>query len=155
MTPEDWTEAELLAELDAALRAEQEVPDALVDAGKGVWAWHNVDAELAALTYDSALEAMVEQLVATRSEAATLRSLTYASQSLTIELEVTRDALLGQVQPAQAAQVEVVARNGAVTRVDVDEVGWFTVRPSPRSPFRISCTTRDDSIRVLTPWIDL
>jgi len=114
-----------------------------------------VDAELAALTYDSALEAMSEQLVATRSEAATLRSLTYASQSLTIELEVTRSALLGQVQPAQAAQVEVVARDGGVTRVDVDEVGWFTVRPTPRSPFRIACTTDDGSVKVVTPWIDL
>jgi hypothetical protein len=155
MMPEDWTEEELLAELRAALRAEQEVPRALVDAGKGVWAWRSVDAELAALTYDSALEALAEQLVATRSEAATLRSLTYASQTLTIELEVTHDALLGQVQPAQAARAEVVTRDGAVTPVEVDEVGWFTVRPAPRSPFRIACTTHDGSIKVLTPWIDL
>jgi hypothetical protein len=155
MTPDEWTEEELLAELQAALRAEQKVPHALVDAGKGVWAWRSMDAELAALTYDSALEAMVEQLVATRSEAATLRSLTYASQSLTIELEVTRDALLGQVQPAQSADAEVITRDGAVTPVHVDEVGWFMVRPAPRSPFRIACTTRDGSIKVMTPWIDL
>lgn len=155
MMPDYWTDEDLLRELHTALRTEQAVPGALVDAGKGVWAWRSVDAELAALTYDSALEAMAEQLVATRSEAATLRSLTYASQSLTIELEVTRAALLGQVQPAQAAQVEVVARDGAVTRVDVDEVGWFTVRPTPRSPFRIACTTDDGSIKVVTPWIEL
>jgi hypothetical protein len=114
-----------------------------------------LEAELAALTYDSALEVMAEQLVATRSEAATLRSLTYASQSLTIELEVTRDALLGQVQPAQAARAEVVTRDGAVIPVEVDEVGWFTVRPVPGSPFRMACTTRDGSIRVMTPWIEL
>ena len=155
MTPDDWTEEELLGELQAALLAEQEVPGALVDAGKAVWTWRSLDAELAALTYDSALEAMAEQLVATRSEAATLRSLTYASQSLTIELEVTRDALLGQVQPAQAARAELVTRDGAVTPVDVDEVGWFAVRPAPRSPFRIACTTHDRSIKVVTPWIDL
>ena len=155
MMPDYWTDEDLLRELHAALRTEHAVPGALVDAGKGVWAWRSVDAELAALTYDSALEAMAEQLVATRSEAATLRSLTYASQSLTIELEVTGDALLGQVQPAQAAQVEVIVRDGAVTRVDVDEVGWFTVRPTPHSPFRIACTTDDGSIKVVTPWIDL
>jgi hypothetical protein len=155
MTPDDWTEEELLAELRAALRAEQDVPAALVDAGKGAWAWRSMDAELAALTYDSALEALAEQFAATRSEAATLRSLTYASQSLTIELEVTRDALLGQVQPAQAARAELVTRDGAVTPVEVDEVGWFSVRPAPRSPFRIACTTQDGSIKVLTPWIEL
>jgi len=155
MRPDDWTEEELLAELHAALRAEQEVPAALVDAGKGLWAWRSVDAELADLTYDSALEAMAEQLVATRSEAATLRSLTYASRTLTIELEVTRDGLLGQVQPAQAGRVEVMVRDGGVTPVDVDEVGWFTVRPLPRSPFRVAYTTHDGSIKVVTPWIDL
>jgi hypothetical protein len=155
MTPDEWTEEELLAELQAALRAEQEVPGALVDAGKGVWAWRSVDAELAALTYDSALEAMAEQLVATRSEAATLRSLTYASQSLTIELEVTGDALLGQLQPAQPGLAQVQTRGGGVIPVEVDDVGWFTVRPVPRSPFRIACTTQDGSIRVVTPWIEL
>src|SRR3954451_15961333 len=118
MTPDDWTGEDLLSGIQAPLRAEQEVPGALVDAGKGGWAWRTVDAELAALTYHSALEAMVEQLAPTSFEAATLRSLTYASQSLTIELEVTRNALLGQVQPAQAGQVEVVVRDGAVTPVD-------------------------------------
>jgi hypothetical protein len=155
MTPDDWTEEELLRELHAALRAEREVPGALVDAGKGVWAWRSVDAELAALTYDSAFEAMTEQLMATRSEAARLRSLTYASPNLTIELEVTRDALLGQVQPAQAGPAEIRTRDGAVIPVEVDEVGWFTVRPLPRSPFRISCTTPDGAIKVVTAWIEL
>ncbi|HVN13125.1 MAG TPA: hypothetical protein VMT69_13600 [Kineosporiaceae bacterium] len=154
MTPDDWTEEELLAELQAALRAEQEVPGALVDAGKAVWTWRSVDAELAALTYDSALETMTEQLVATRSESASLRSLTYASHNLTIELEVTPDALLGQIQPAQSARAELAARDGAVIPIQVDDVGWFTVRPVPRSPFRISCTTAD-GVRVVTAWIDL
>jgi hypothetical protein len=155
MTTDDWTEEELLAMLASALRAEQEVPGSLVDAGKAVWTWRSVDAELAALTYDSAVAGAGHQLVATRSEAASLRSLTYASQNLTIELEVTREALLGQVQPAQAARVEVVTRSGALTRVEVDDVGWFTVRPVPRDPFRISCTTVDGSVKVVTAWIEL
>ena len=155
MTPDDWTEDELLGELQAALRAEQEVPGALVDAGKDVWTWRSVDAELAALTYDSAVAGAADLLVATRSEAATLRSLTYASQNLVIELEVTRNALLGQVQPAQAALAEVVTRDGTIVPVTVDEVGWFTVRPVPRSPFRISCTTEDGSVKVVTAWIEL
>ena len=154
MTPDDWTDDELMSELQAALRAEQEAPGALVDAGKAVWTWRSVDAELAALTYDSALEAMTERLVATRSESADLRSLTYASQNLTIELEVTRDALLGQIQPAQSARAELALRDGSATAIDVDDVGWFTVRPVPRSPFRISCTT-EDGIKVVTAWIEL
>src|SRR3954471_11304839 len=116
MKPEDWTDEELLAELAEALRAEQEVPAALVDSGKAVWTWRTVDAELAALTYDSAAETAHGELALIRSEAAPgerarpraeaapLRSLTYASTHFIIDLEVTRDALLGQVQPADAVR---------------------------------------------------
>jgi hypothetical protein len=155
MKPEDWTDEEVLAELAEALRAEQEVPHALIHSGKAVWTWRTVDAELAALTYDSAVQMAHEELGMVRSEAATLRSLTYASTHLTIDLEVTRDALLGQVQPAEVVRAEVVSRGGAVVPVEVDEVGWFTVRPVPRSPFRISCTTHDGSVKVVTAWIEV
>jgi chloramphenicol 3-O-phosphotransferase len=155
MMPENWTDEELLAELAEALRAEQEVPAALIHSGKAVWTWRTVDAELAALTYDSAVETSHAELVMIRSEAAALRSLTYASTHLTIDLEVTRDALLGQMQPAEVVSAEVVSRDGAVLPVEVDEVGWFTVRPAPRSPFRISCTTHAGSVKVVTAWIEL
>jgi hypothetical protein len=154
MTPDKWTDQDLLNELDNALRAEQEVPASLVDAGKAVWTWRSVDAELAALTFDSAAGVLEDWLVTTRSEAATLRSLTYVSPTLTIELEVTREGVIGQVQPPQTVSGELVLLNGTSLPLEVDEVGWFTVRPAPRSPFRISCTT-GDGVKVVTVTIEL
>lgn len=48
---------ELLSALRAALREERDVPGHFVDAGKAVFTWHSIDAELAAITYDSLAEA--------------------------------------------------------------------------------------------------
>jgi hypothetical protein len=78
---------------------------------------------------------------------------TYVSPTLTLELEVTQEGLMGQVQPAQAVSAELVLRDGTSLPLQVDEVGWFTVRPAPRSPFRISCTT-GDGVKVVTATIE-
>ncbi len=48
-----WDDEELLAALRQAHRARQAVPPEFVEAAKSAFAWHNIDAELAQLTYDS------------------------------------------------------------------------------------------------------
>src|SRR5438093_422490 len=102
-----WSDDDqLLAALDEALRAARAVPRGFVEAGKAAYTWRGVDAELAALTYDSALD-QPRALAASRAEPAPLRALTFVSAELTVELEVTEDALLGQIVPAQPGEVEV------------------------------------------------
>ncbi|GAB3955588.1 hypothetical protein GCM10029976_098820 [Kribbella albertanoniae] len=55
VTETDWNDdGQLLEALRDALVTEQEVPRAFVEAGKAAFAWRTIDAELAALTYDSA-----------------------------------------------------------------------------------------------------
>ena len=49
----DWDDEQLLAALGEAMRARREVPGWFVETGKNAYAWHNIDAELAQLTYDS------------------------------------------------------------------------------------------------------
>ena len=44
---------ELLALLRDALAEQRDVPARFVEAGKASYAWHSIDAELAALAYDS------------------------------------------------------------------------------------------------------
>jgi hypothetical protein len=141
----------LLAALRRAIRARQAVPPEFVAAAKNAFAWHDIDAELAQLTYDSSLGPAV---TATRAEAASIRALTFTSPRLTIELEVTEDSLLGQIVPAQAATIEM--QNGAGTRTAIpsDEIGCFSVRPIPREPFRLRCQTAGN-VDVLTGWITL
>src|SRR5262249_56172362 len=48
---------ELLAALRHAVAARQAVPAEFVAAAKNAFAWHNIDAELAQLTYDSIRDA--------------------------------------------------------------------------------------------------
>jgi hypothetical protein len=119
----------LLAALSEAVEAEYEVPRDFIEAGKAAFTWHSIDAELAALTFDSAVPAAV---AAVRAEEASPRFLTFTSADLTIELEIGADAII------------------AVT----DEIGCFIIRPLPPSPFRLHFHS-DDGISVLTTWITL
>ena len=142
---------ELLAALGDALRARQEVPEWFVETGKNAYAWHNIDAELAQLTYDSLVDR--ERAAVVRSEAASIRALTFTSTRLSIELEVGEGSLLGQIIPPRAGTLEVHTTAG-VTSSPVDEIGWFAVAPIPNSPFRLRCRT-EDGADVLTGWITL
>ena len=142
----------LLAALRQAIRSRRAVPPEFVDAAKNAFAWHDIDAELAQLTYDSSRASAAA--APTRAEAASIRALTFTSPRLTIELEVTEDSLLGQVVPAQAAMIEVQTREGAEIAVPSDEIGCFSVHPIPPGSFRLRCRTAD-STDVLTGWITL
>jgi hypothetical protein len=138
---------ELLAFLDEALRTEAEVPPDFVAAGKATFTWRSIDAELAALVYDSEREPAL-----TRTQTADLRALTFASAHVTIELELTDTGLLGQVVPTAAARIEVQTAAGVTVWVTADELGFFTIRDVPQEPFRLRVRV-DETIDVLTTWI--
>lgn len=142
---------ELLAALAQALRAREAVPEWFVETGKNAFAWHNIDAELAQLTYDSRRDRDVAAAV--RSETASIRALTFTSGQLSIELEVGESTLLGQIIPPRAGTLEIHTAAG-VASSPVDEIGCFGVSPIPASPFRIRCRT-EDGADVLTGWITL
>jgi hypothetical protein len=148
----DWDDEQLLAALRAALKARQDVPDRFTETGKNAYAWHNIDGELAQLTYDSRSDAG-QAALAVRSEAASIRSLTFTSGRLSIELEVAETSLVGQIIPPRAGTLEVHTTAG-VTSSPVDEIGCFAVSPIPVSPFRLRCRT-EDGADVLTGWITL
>ena len=147
-----WDDEELLAALRQALNARWAVPPEFVEAGKNAFAWHNIDAELAQLTYDSTRASQLE--ARTRSESASIRALTFTSAQISIELEVTENSLLGQVVPAQAATIDVEAHDSADTQVDSDEIGCFAIHPIPSGPFRLHCRAAG-GVDVLTGWITL
>jgi hypothetical protein len=154
----------LLSALGRALRARRDVPPEFVRAAKDAFAWHDIDAELAQLTYDSVDGPDVA--TATRAEDASIRALTFTSPRLTIELEVTAESLLGQIVPTQVATIEIQARPGPTsavgaeaatdtgTAVTTDEIGCFTIRPVPRGTFRLRCLAAG-GIDVRTGWITL
>jgi len=148
---DDQDDERLLGELREAMKARQAVPSWFVETGKNAYAWHNIDAELAQLTYDS--DSDVGRAAVTRSESASIRALTFTSAHLSLELEVTEDSLLGQIIPPRAGTLEVHTAAG-VASSPVDEIGCFVVDPIPASPFRLRCRA-EDGTDVLTGWITL
>jgi hypothetical protein len=147
-----WDDEELLTALQDAFRSRATVPADFIEAGKGAFAWHNIDAELAELTYDSLRS--TEDALSMRAEAASIRALTFTSAHLTLELEIAEDRLLGQVVPAQSAEITVHRDDGGRQGLDADEIGRFSVQPVPSGPFRLRCRTADGA-ETLTGWIML
>jgi hypothetical protein len=139
----------LLAELGDAVRGAAQVPPGFVAAGKAAFTWRNLDAELAQLQYDSAT---APASTTTRSQTSRPRALTFSTDDLAIELELTAEALLGQLVPAQRGEVQVQTRTGTTTTVQVDEVGWFAVRPVPAVMLRLRVEVAGHD-PVLTEWI--
>jgi hypothetical protein len=140
-----------MAALREALQTAREVPREFIEVGKATFAWHNIDADLAALTYDSALEES-PALAHTREEPALLRNLTFTSTDLTIELEITSDALLGQLVPPQPGEVEVIDAARHINATAIDELGSFLLRPVPSKSFRLHLRPSRGPA-VLTGWI--
>jgi hypothetical protein len=139
---------DLLALLEEALDAEGDVPPDFIAAGKAAFAWRTIDAELAALVYDSDREPALMRNQTT----ADLRALTFASAHVTIELELTGVGLIGQLVPPSTAEIDVQTAAGVTSSVTTDELGCFTIRVIPQEPFRLRCRA-GETIDVLTTWI--
>jgi hypothetical protein len=144
----DWYDNEaLLAELDEAWHAAQEVPPDFISAGKAVWIPLDLDAELAELIYDS-----LREPAEVRTDTAALRALTFASPTQTIELEVAESGLIGQLVPPWRTLIEVQARDGTTACATSDDLGFFTIPQIPDGPFRLRYRTRA-GVDVVTGWI--
>jgi hypothetical protein len=139
------TDDELAAELAAAL-ADRRAPRAVTEAAKGLFAWRTIDAELAALSYDSLVDA--EEGVV--RGAAGPRALAFEAGDVEIEVEVVPGLegrrLVGQA-PAGAA-VDLVV-DGDPRALTVDEVGRFAA-DLPAETVTLSLTVTLPAGRVRT-----
>jgi len=168
--PAGLTDDELLRELGACLRAEQQVPAAFLAAARATWTWRTVDADLAELRYDSAHHQPAAVRGAVRAvaggpagaESAGPRVLTFTSDDVSIDLEVVDGEVVGQLVPARSAEL-VLEQSGVDPQGDpiesratvpVDDVGWFRLAPAPAGRFRLNCTLPSGG-RVVTGWISL
>jgi hypothetical protein len=139
--PEDGGPADeaLLVELRAAAGRLDPVPADAVMAARSALAYRTLDAELASLTADSAVDD--DRLALVRS-VATPTLLTFDGPGLTVEVEVLVDGrrrrLLGQLVPAGEGEVEVRHRGGR-SRVAADEVGRFIADDLPPGPVSLRC----------------
>ena len=149
---EGWHDEALLRALQQALRARRAVPPEFIEAGRNAFAWRDIDVELAQLSRDS--PGQPEHAQGPQAETASLRTLTFRSPRLSIELEVGPDCLIGQVIPAQPAVFRVEADARPDPPIRFDEHGCFIIQPIPHAPFRLHCRTAANA-EVMTGWISL
>src|SRR5437764_3139344 len=146
---------DFLAELRLAGLVVDPVPERVTFAAKASLAWRTVDAELAELTYDSALDA--DRLTLVRGAAAA-RLLTFSASGLTVDIEVEETdgglRLIGELSPVQPAVVEVRHAEGT-TEVETDEDGRFRIGPVPTGPIALSLRLAAGGATVQTEWITL
>ena len=146
----------LLTELRRVAALLDPMPDHLVRAGRESLTWRSVDAELAALLSDSAVED--ERAALVRSTAG-LRAVAFESSALTIELDVLVDGprrtLVGQLVPAAPAAVEVQTAE-LRTKVAADAQGVFRVENVPAGQMRLRVTGHPASAGPTeTSWITI
>jgi len=144
-----------LEELRALAAEGDPVPERVLAAARGTFTWRTIDAELAELAYDSAVDA--ERLLAVRS-ADTIRLLTFETSELTIELEVAAEGdhrrILGQLAPAAVGTIEL-RHVGGLLQLQTDELGRFTADDVEPGPVSLRWRGDEPGAAVTTEWVTI
>jgi hypothetical protein len=121
--------------------------DALLRAAKDSLTWRSVDAELAALLSDSA----IDELAGMRSTD-TSRALEFAAGETSVAVEIIESAtsfeVRGQIDPAGATSVTFESPAGNTT-LAVDAGGWFAGQVLSRGPIRLRAAG------IVTDWFSI
>ena len=132
-----WNDDDELQELlREALAEQRDTPARFVEAGKASFAWRSIDAELAALSYDSVSDASALAGVRQTDHAA-IRELTFAFRDATVHVQIARGGLHGQVVPPRRGEAELHVEGRPVRTAEVDDQGWFSFAPLPATAFRL------------------
>ena len=96
MGPHRWDDDDrLLEDLGAALRGVAPASEAMLAAGEAAYAWRTVDAELAALCYDSHLDGELLMRGGSVSAGLPTRSLVFEGRALSVDIEITPETRPG------------------------------------------------------------
>lgn len=147
----------LWQELRMLIHKADPVSPQVLQAARESFTWRTIDAELAALTYDSVVDRPTTSVVRGTEGP---RLLSFEASEFSVELEVTavgaRRRVVGQLTPPQPARVEVRHRAGH-TLVEADELGRFRTEDLAAGPSSLRChlTGRRGAAPVVTEWITL
>lgn len=119
----------------------------LTDFGLDASRWYTVDQELQA--FASALD----RVTGLRSGPEDARVLLFTASSLSLELEVMSDRVVGQILPPGPGEIQVETPDGVTFQVEADEAGFFDLTCVPSDPVRLRCVTPNG--RLVTRWVQL
>ena len=145
----DKNEEMLLAKLRQGLEATDPVPGDVTEFAKAALGWRSIDAELAAIAYDSS----TEETPAGVRTTATGRLLSFEVGDWTIEIEHNPNTgrLIGQVEPPREATVELHFAGG-ITTTEADDLGRFAFDDVLPGPVSLVVRTPGDLEVVKTEW---
>jgi len=153
-------DAELLERLRLLFDRVDPVPPEVSEFAKAALGWRRLDADLAELLADSALE--TESTALTRSASGTGRWLAFRASDLAVDVEVVTDGakrtLLGQLAPPPpGATVEVQAADGTVAASgEADSLGRFRLVLEAGGRVRLRVLSHDaPGAPVETSWVSL
>lgn len=145
--PDEEFALELLEEeLRQATAILDPVPAALRQIAMEAFALHDLDSQIAELSFDSVVDALP-----VRGATGAPRMLTFHAGEVTVDVELTPQGLMGQVLPPRSARIEVLSGPQAGSPLTTDDMGRFTCDTSPVSPFALRLRTGGQVI--VTDWL--
>lgn len=158
-SPDDLTEPEarLLGDLSGHFARTDPVPPGVLEAAYAAIELRDLEAQLAQLLRDTALEAEAE-LAGVRGLTAT-RSLTFGLRDeryVEVDVETAGElrVLTGYVVPASGGTVAVEHTAGAAREGSIDDGGRFAVEGVPGGPVRLRISV-DGAATIVTEWLTL
>ncbi|MCX6399685.1 MAG: hypothetical protein NTX33_07135 [Propionibacteriales bacterium] len=151
---DDLTDDQLMAALaDAVAEPDPATADRRREAAQAAFTWRTVDAELAELLHDSALEAGA----AVRSGQEGRRTLTFGRSGRTLEIEIDGDQVLGEViaDDESAGPTQVILRRPDADDVVVEADASGFVRFSAVAPGLVRFVVERARWSLTTPWVAL
>lgn len=143
---DNLTDDQLLAELREAVAEADLVTDRQREAARAAFTWRTVDAELAELLHDSALEA-----TAVRGADDAARTLSFVSGPITLEVEIDGDTVMGQVVGKAAESVLLQRSIADDYPLPVDPAGFFRIEGVAPGPVRFVVQAGDWMLT--SPWV--
>jgi len=137
---------DLVAALGHGLDHVEPLPARALAAAYGAIELANVDAELAGLVYDSLLEPAA---ALTRGDEGETRIITFANDHLSLDVALLGDGttIVGEIDPADAYEVELETVTNERVTILVDQFGRFRATTDATS-FRLRVLGH-----LVTPWI--
>ena len=142
----DYTDDQLMAKLQAALQAGLPNPPDVTATAEMTFAWRTIDADLAALSYDSSME---ELTVRSGGNVRTLSFELDGDVRIDLRIDAERTRIIGQVEPAGEGVAELIHRDG-VEVAEVDDFGVFVFEAIAAGPVSVRVKVGDRSVR--TEW---
>jgi hypothetical protein len=148
----------LLRDLGELVRRVDPVPPDVTLSARSALALRRLDADLAELLYDSALDA--DALAGVRSATTASRLLTFEASGVTVEVEVAaegeRRRLVGQIVPPGEARL-IIRQTSGERETSADALGRFAAEDVAAGPvsIRLEAVVEGRTIVVETGWISV